>query len=123
MTRREEIEKVAMEYASPMTEKDEMLKYDAFKSGAKWADTYPVHYDGKAYIYVLNKGVEQGRREMLDEVCEWLDKNIPVSDLENEHYVVFTEENKKNFIKDCKKSMNEWYERNRILERKDGTTS
>lgn len=40
-----------------------------------WADEHPIHYDGKAYLYVLHKGVEQGRKEMLDEVCEWLKEN------------------------------------------------
>ena len=60
MTRREEIEKVAMEYASPMTEEDEMLKYDAFKSGAKWADTYPRHNTDADFERELSKYVSDG---------------------------------------------------------------
>lgn len=41
-------------------------------AGAEWADAHPVHYDGKAYLYVLHKGVEQGKKEMLDKAIEWL---------------------------------------------------
>ena len=52
-----------------------IFQRSAFLAGAEWADANPVHYDGKAYLYVLHKGVEQGRREMLDEVCEWLKEN------------------------------------------------
>lgn len=72
MTRIEEIEKAAREYND---DDDDLQKYEAFKSGAKWADTYPIHYDGKAYLYVLHKGVEQGKKEMLEKACKWLEEN------------------------------------------------
>ena len=32
-------------------------------------------YHAQALFHVLNKGVEQGRKEMLDEVCDWLKEN------------------------------------------------
>ena len=32
-------------------------------------------YNGKAMLHVLTKGVEQGKREILDKACEWLKKN------------------------------------------------
>lgn len=33
-----------------------------------WADEHPIHYDGKAYLYVLHKGVEQGKKEIIDKI-------------------------------------------------------
>lgn len=32
-------------------------------------------YNGKAMLHILTKGVEQGKREILDKACEWLKKN------------------------------------------------
>ena len=29
-------------------------------------------YNGKAMLYVLEKGVKLGRRELIDKACEWL---------------------------------------------------
>ena len=34
-----------------------------------------LEYNGKAMLHVLTKGVEQGKREILDKACEWLKKN------------------------------------------------
>ena len=35
-----------------------------------------VDLDGdKELLYVLNKGVEQGKKEMLNKVCDWLKDN------------------------------------------------
>ena len=31
-------------------------------------------YNGKAMLHVLEKGVEQGRRELIDKACKWLKK-------------------------------------------------
>ena len=101
MTRREEIEKVAMEYASPMTEEDEMLKYEAFKSGARWADTYPIHYDGQGMLHVLHKGVEQGKKEMFVNTCKWLEDNV--RKYIQPYALIDTDE----LLKDLRKSMEE----------------
>lgn len=82
MTRIEEIEKASKEYRESREEcgvKDPILLDevdDAHFMGARWADEHPIHYDGKAYLYVLHKGVEQGKKEMLDRVIEWLDNNL-----------------------------------------------
>lgn len=40
-----------------------------------WADEHPIHYDGQAMLHVLHKGVEQGKKEMLDRVCKWLEEH------------------------------------------------
>lgn len=79
MTRKEEIvdaaKKAAEEvYSYTFQGMDDLI--GLFKAGAEWADAHPVHYDGKAYLYVLHKGVEQGKKEMLDRVIEWLDNNL-----------------------------------------------
>ena len=31
-----------------------------------------LEYNGKAMLHVLTKGVEQGKREILDKACKWL---------------------------------------------------
>ncbi len=43
-----------------------------FIAGAEWADANP---DGKMLLHVCNKSAEQGKKQMLDNVCEWLEKN------------------------------------------------
>lgn len=43
-----------------------------FIEGAVWADKNPIHYDGQAMLYVLHKGVEQGKKAMLEKAIEWL---------------------------------------------------
>lgn len=75
MTRKEEIvdaaKKAAEEvYSYTFQGMDDLI--GLFKAGAEWADAHPVHYDGKAYLYVLHKGVEQGKEEMLEKAIEWL---------------------------------------------------
>lgn len=45
-----------------------IFQRSAFLAGAEWADENPIHYDGKAYLYVLHKGVEQGKKEIIDKV-------------------------------------------------------
>lgn len=76
MTREEQINQVAEKAA------DEVYTYTfqgwddlvgLFKEGVKWADENP---DGKMFLYVLGKGVKQGKREMLDKTCEWLENNL-----------------------------------------------
>lgn len=51
---------------------DMILRQMCFNIGAKWADENP---DGKMLLHVLNKGVKQGKHEMLDRVCEFIAKN------------------------------------------------
>lgn len=51
-----------------------------FKDLLSFLDTLDVkevdeEYNGKAMLHVLTKGVEQGKREILDNACEWLKKN------------------------------------------------
>lgn len=94
MKRKEEIEKAAdlysdqpescLEYSDDGWEDKSDWEYveKAFIAGARWADEHPIHYDGKAYLYVLHKGVEQGKREMLDKVCDFIKENI-------DHYIGF----------------------------------
>ena len=73
MARKEEIQKKAKDIAKVnRLAYPEVAIEQGFISGAEWADANPVHYDGKAYLYVLNKGVEQGRGEMLEKAVEWL---------------------------------------------------
>ena len=62
-------------------------------------------YNGKAMLYVLTKGVEQGKREMLDKACEWLKSNL---------YDYAGEDDKRNIVpfddaifEDFKKAMEE----------------
>lgn len=57
-------------------------------------------YHAQALLYVLHKGVEQGKKEMLDKMCEWLNKNLLTSDITVEHHIVF-----ENFIKCFKEAM------------------
>ena len=33
-------------------------------------------YNGKAMLHVLEKGVKQGKRELIDRACEWLRKEL-----------------------------------------------
>lgn len=41
-----------------------------------------LEYNGKAMLHVLTKGVEQGKREILDKACEWLSKHFYDKDYE-----------------------------------------
>ena len=45
--------------------------------GAEWADEHPVNYDGKAMLHILEKGVKQGKRELIDKACEFFAPYIP----------------------------------------------
>lgn len=87
MTRKEEIEKASVEYQ--LENKPMAIGGDAFAdliykvnvnpsfvAGAEWADAHPVHYDGQAMLYVLQKGVKQGKKEMLDKTIEWLKEHF-----------------------------------------------
>lgn len=55
--------------------------------------------NGKAMLHVLEKGVEQGRRELIDKACEWLKKW--------DAYRVCLEGNKDWFIEQFRKAMKE----------------
>ena len=78
MTRKEEIINYANSFKGEGVENEELKETIrlAIIDGALWADEHPVHYDGKAYLYVLHKGVEQGKKEMLKKICEWLYENM-----------------------------------------------
>lgn len=78
---------------------------NTFKAGAEWADVNPVHYDGKAYLYVLNKGVEQGKKEMLDEVCKWLEEHL--ANFFGESYIYEEPDTLDRCLKSMKKAMEE----------------
>ena len=56
-------------------------------------------YNGRAMLHVLEKGVEQGRRELIDKACEWLKKW--------DAYRVCLEGRKDWFIEQFKKAMKE----------------
>lgn len=58
-----------------------------FKDLLSFLDTLDVkevdeEYNGKAMLHVLTKGVEQGKREILDNACEWLSKHFYDKDYE-----------------------------------------
>ena len=58
-----------------------------FKDLLSFIDTLDVkevdeEYNGKAMLHVLTKGVEQGKREILDKACKWLSKHFYDKDYE-----------------------------------------
>lgn len=60
-------------------------------------------YHAQAMLHVLHKGVKQGRREMLDEVCKWIERN-------GNYYIGFTQGQPcitDDFIENLKKWMKE----------------
>ena len=77
MTREEQIVKAAKDAEKQMGFGEGIPSYYGigFLEGAVWADEHPINYDGKAMLYVLNKGAAMGRREMLDKVCQYLFEN------------------------------------------------
>ena len=54
-----------------------------------------------AYIQAYN----QAMQDFTEKACEWLEKELLVSDIEHQKYWIITEENKSNFIKDFKNYM------------------
>lgn len=93
MKRKEEIKSKALEYAMFPTNSYSETARISFEQGAEWADENP---DGKMLLHVLNKGVKQGKREMLDTLWKSADgDDLPEIDREvialvweNEHYKV-----------------------------------
>lgn len=59
----------------------EMAKKNFAKLSEYLNDTLEVkevdeEYNGKAMLHVLEKGVKQGKRELIDKACEWLINNV-----------------------------------------------
>ena len=59
-------------------------------------------YNGKAMLHVLEKGVKQGKRELVDKACEWLDDNL-------HHYWGSISADPHNFLFDFRKAMEDEY--------------
>lgn len=75
MTREEEKLKAADEYVKSRIKQGQGMTGDvfpAFIEGIEWADANP---DGKMLLHVLNKSAEQAKKQMIEKVCEWLQKN------------------------------------------------
>ncbi len=49
---------------------------EGFCADAKWSDKNPIHYDGKAFLYVNQKSSENAYKRAIEEACKWLDENI-----------------------------------------------
>ena len=108
MIRHKEIWSASLKYADehPSDYINEM--YDivdiekAFKAGAKWADANPANYEGKAMLHVLEKGVKQGKKEMLDKAYGWI--NLHIGELSD----IYTRSAIRNkFLDDFRKAMEE----------------
>ena len=80
MTREEEKEHQSHLYTKVRCDLVEIPDWEevefGFQAGMEYADEHPIHYDGQAMLHVLHKGVEQGKKEMLDRVIEWLDNDL-----------------------------------------------
>lgn len=61
-------------------------------------------YNGKAMLHVLEKGVEQGRRELIDKACDWL-SNVSIEDISYKYDDFDTSEGWYKFIEDFRKAM------------------
>ena len=116
MTRKEEIEKASVEYQlenKPMAIRgdffdDEVYRMNvnpSFIAGAEWADKNPVHYDGKAMLYVLHKGVKQGKQEMLEEVCKYIKEKLYHAWINTSNGNTYRTKSTELFIKNLKKAM------------------
>lgn len=109
MTRIEEIEKASNEYRKSREEcgvKDPILLDevdDAYFLGAIWADKHTIHYNAQEMHYVLHKGVKQGKKEMLDNVCEWLEEHL--ADFFGESYIYEESDTLDRCLKSMKKAM------------------
>lgn len=76
-----------IEVMSVEEQADMILRQMCFNIGAKWSDENP---DGKMLLHVLNKGVEQGKREVLNNLWKSADGNdLPEIDKE---VIVFTQD-------------------------------
>lgn len=67
MTRKKEIEDAARTYLCGDKSYSAEWETRGFIAGAEWADEHPIHYDGQAMLYVLQKGVKQGKKQALEE--------------------------------------------------------
>lgn len=75
MKRAEQIEQASKRYVKDIVTPLPASLMAAFIKGAEYADQNPINYDGKAMLYVLNKGHEQGWKDAIDKACEWLNAN------------------------------------------------
>jgi hypothetical protein len=77
MKRKEEIEMQAeMDAKANRLAYPELAVKQGFIRGATWSDENP---DGKMLLHVLEKGVKQGKREMLDKVCDFIADKLKCS--------------------------------------------
>lgn len=107
MTREEEKEHQSHLYTKVRCDLVEIPDWEevefGFQAGMEYADEHPIHYDGQAMLHVLQKGVKQGKKEMLDKVCKWIERN-------GNYYIGFTQGQpciSDDFIEDLKKWMKE----------------
>ena len=76
MKRAEQIEQAAKRYVNDIVTPLPASLMTAFIKGAEYADEHPINYDGKAMLYILNKGHEQGYKDAINKACEWLKGNV-----------------------------------------------
>ena len=72
MKRAEQIEQAAKRYVKDIVTPLPASLMTAFIKGAEYADEHPVNYDGKAMLYVLNKGHEQGWKDAINKAYDLL---------------------------------------------------
>lgn len=80
MTREEEKEHQSHLYTKVRCDLVEIPDWEevefGFQAGMEYADEHPIHYNGQAMLYVLQKGVKQGKKETLDKTIEWLKEHL-----------------------------------------------
>ncbi len=64
-------------------------------------------YHAQALLYVLHKGVKQGKKEMLDEVCEYIKENLYHAWINTNNGNTYRTQSTELFIKNLKKAMEE----------------
>ena len=74
MKRAEQIEQAAKRYVKDIVTPLPASLMTAFIKGAEYADEHPINYDGKAMLYVLNKGHEQGWKDATRKATEFIEK-------------------------------------------------
>lgn len=78
--------------------------YDqAMQDLLKDANQYMYLSDEIGYAYAC--GCKKTMQDFLEKACEWLEKELLVSDIEHQKYWLMTEENKSNFIEGFKNYM------------------
>lgn len=88
----------------------EKIHDTALKKGEKYSESHggsiieEVAY-GRGYKSGYIEGYDQAMQDFLEKACEWLEKELLVSDIEHQKYWLMTEENKSNFIEGFKNYM------------------